>query len=393
MGIFSRFSKDKRTRVLFVDIGSTSVALGAVVFSKEGHPHIEKIISSKIQVLSDLSFEKFEKEMQKSLNISISQMLKEHPFPIDRIEVHLASPWYASQVRNAKLSRPTPFSVTKKVLDDMMTREAKLFSEEELGGDKEGALKVLESMVMKVKLNGYEVKDPIGVSAKDLEFSIFVSVAPTEVISGIEKIIERHYRKPIRFSTFLASSYLVVRDYFHQPGQYLLVDIGGEVSDISLVRDGSLVQSVSFPRGRNFMLRKLSVGLGRSIDEAVSICTLYIEGKVDQGLKESCDTILSKTKDEWLSAFQSALFSISSELSIPDTILLTCHADVAPWFVETIQREEFHQYTLTEKEFKVTLLSADLFHETLSFEPHVKRNPFIMIEALRYAHHTHKIEL
>jgi len=61
---------------------------------------------------------------------------------------------------------------------------------------------------------------------------------------------------------------------------------------------------------------------------------------------------------------------------------------MAPWFIETIRREKFNQYALTEKEFKVIVLDAEIFHESLVFKEGVSRNSFIMIEALAASNHS-----
>ena len=148
----------------------------------------------------------------------------------------------------------------------------------------------------------------------------------------------------------------------------------------------SSLVTVSFPRGRNFLLRKLSAGLNRSIDESIALCALYKEeDKVEASVRDACTGILKEAKDEWLDFFQKALFTNSAELTVPDTVMLSVGTDIAPWFVETIRREEFHQHALTEKEFKVIVLEASVFHESLRFAETAGRNPFIMIDALAAA--------
>jgi hypothetical protein len=130
------------------------------------------------------------------------------------------------------------------------------------------------------------------------------------------------------------------------------------------------------------MLRRLSIELKRSIAESITICALYLENKVEDSMKKKCDEVLGEAKKEWIKSFQKVLFSVSSELSLPDTILLTVDKDVAPWFVDAIKNEEFHEYALTERDFKIIELDASFFHSALLFEGNVARNPFIMIDVL-----------
>ena len=322
--------------------------------------------------------------MQKALTSSLAKMQKNITCPLDGIQVCLASPWYASQVRTAKTSRLTPFVVSNSHLDDMIKRELKAFEEEEiksknLSGD---AVRCIESQTIRACLNGYETHEPIGITAKELELTIFLSIASERTLKGIEDVIEHTYKAPIVFSTFLSMTYLVARDFFPHQTNYMLMDIGGEVTDISLVKENGLQQSFSFPLGKNFILRRLSEKLQRTIPEVESLWAMFTEAKLTGPVRETCETVLRLARTEWQEAFQKALFFASKDLSIPDTILLTIDDGIAFWFSDTIKNEQFHQNTLAGKEFKILFMNGQLFGDSLSFGLKVKREASIMIETI-----------
>lgn len=385
MGIFDFAKKQANSsRVLVVHVGSTSV-VGSFVTYQNNKPKIEAVVSSDIAVLSDLTYAQFEREMQKALSVTLKKMASLSFGKPDEISVFLSSPWYASQVRTAKLNRDIPFLVTKQMLDDMVGKELKAFEDDEikekhLAGD---SLAVIESKTVSVKLNGYSHDTPIGAKASSLELSLFLAVSPVTLQTKIKDSLASFYgHTQVMFCTFLTASFLISRDILPQKESYILLDIGGEITDVSVMRDGAPVQSISFPIGKNFLLRRLSHALKRSVSESATLCMLYMEGKVENTMKDMCAKILDEAKAEWLGAFQRTLLAMTNELSIPDTILLTVDQEIAPWFVELTSHEEFHQYALTEKDFKVLQLNAELFHERLSFAENVPRNPFVMIEAL-----------
>lgn len=385
MGIFSFFKKKNTAEnVLVIDIGSSSVTASNVLFGGDT-PVISASATSDIAILSDLSLQRFEAEMIRSLHRAVSSLRANKKFLPDRIQVYLASPWYASQIRVAKISRPTSFVITKVMLNDMIGKELKAFEEEEVVSKMHTneAIRVIETNTLQVKLNGYPHGDPVGTTAHELELSIFLAVSSEHLLKKIEDHLAGSFgHRAVKFSSFVGASFIVSRDFFPHQHSYILVDIGGEVTDVSFVKDGTLIQSTSFPEGRNFMLRRLSSELKRSIPESVTLCMLYMEDKVENSIKETCEKILTKAKEEWLQLFQKALFSTSNELSLPDTILITVDQDVGAWFVEAIKTEEFRQYALTEKEFKIITLDATFFHKDLSFGEGVQRNPFSMIEVL-----------
>ena len=382
MGFFSFLSsKESGERVLVIHIGSGTV-VGAFVALSSGRATLLSSTSVDIAIAPDAASADLERETGKSLTEMLARVRMLGLGAPHRIMVYLGSPWYASQVRVARMSRETAFIASKSLLSDMISRELKAFEEEELKASFAAGspLRAIESKTVQVKLNGYPTTAPLGLSARELELSIFVSVAPERVLAAIETVIEREFKQKISFGTFLSASFAVTRDFFPHLDDYLLIDVGGEITDVALVREGTLVRSCSFPRGRNFLLRKLSTGINRTIPE--SICTLYREDKVEESIKTACTDILKEAKDQWLDSFQKALFSGASELSVPDTVLLSVGSDIAPWFIETIRREEFHQHALTDKAFKVIVLDGGVFHESLAFADGVERNPFIMIDAL-----------
>ena len=388
MGIETLFTKKRSSSkikkyALLIDIGSASVT-AAIVFFENNISTIIATETTSISILSDLTYYRFEKEMQKALTTSLNKILKGNSMPFHFINVCLSSPWYASQVRIAKLVRSTPFIASKSILDDMVKRELNSFEEDEiktknLAGD---TVRLVESQTIRVRLNGYDVVEPVGLSAKELELTIFLSIASERTLRDIEDIISRVYAAPVMFSSFLSMTYLVARDFFPHEENFVLIDIGGEVTDISLVKKNGLQQSFSFPCGKNYILRRLSECLKRTIPESKTLWALHAENKTNGVVKERCEDVLVSAKNEWQTLFQKALYTASKDLYIPNIILLTVDDDVVGWFSEAITNEQFHQSLLSGREFKIIPMNTTLFQDVLSFGPNVSRSSYITIEAI-----------
>ena len=383
MSIFSGAFSKKSERVLLLDINSASVTAAHVELSG-GMPLVTKLASTPIAVVAELSLSELEKNMQAALTATLTAIQNLHLPSPGSILVCLASPWYASQVRVAKLTRQTPFVVSKAMLDDMISRELKAFTEEELKqAGTADPLRQIEARTIAVKLNGYPTTAPLGHSASELELALFLAVSSEKIQKGIEDVLEHFYHKrKVIVSSFLSTTYLVARTLLPHEEEYILIDVGGEVTDVSLVRDGTLFQTVSFPKARNSVIRLLAQKLGRSKEEAASFWQLSLEGKLDGPVAESCAAALKEAKKEWLGAFSAALFSISNDLAIPHTIMITVDNDTSAWFIDTVKDEEFHQYTRTETEFRVLVLDSSLFHGSVFFAPEVAHDPAITIEVI-----------
>jgi cell division ATPase FtsA len=392
MSIVTLFKKDKsngkiKKSAVLVDVGSSSVTT-SLVFFENNISTVVAIETTDISILTDLSYSGFEREMQKALSASLNKILHNVTIPLSFINVCLSSPWFASQVRTAKLSRSTPFVASKIVLDDMVKRELKAFEEEQVKEKilQDEKVRVIESQTIKVRLNGYEINDPVGLSAKELELTIFISIASENTLKSIEDIIGKVFTSPIMFSSFLSMTYLVSRDFFPHQENYVLIDIGGEVTDISLVKNRGLLQSLSFPCGRNFILRHLAGCLKRTIPESKTLWTLHSENKTNGKVKEICEIALTDAKNEWQTMFQKSLYNASKDLYIPNVIFLTIEDDLVDWFIDTIKNEQFHQSLLAGMDFKVIPLNSALFKDLLVFGQDVPRNSSIIIEtmAVRY---------
>ena len=379
----SFFSRKKSERVLLLDINSATVTAAHVELSA-GIPLVTGIYSAPMALIDQPSMGDLERSMLAALTASLTGMQNLHLESPDSVLVCLASPWYASQVRLAKLSRPTAFPVTRSVLDDMVSREIQAFTEEEIKQISIGdPLTQIESRTVAVKLNGYLTREPIGHSVRDLELALFLAVCSQRLQKGVVDALEHFYHpRSVVFSSFLSTTYLVARTLLPHEEEYLLIDVGGEVTDVSLVREGVLSATASFPNARNAVIRKVAAALGRSKEEAVSLWKLSMEGKLDGAVAASAATALADARKEWLSAFSAALFSLSNDLAVPHTILITLDNDTSAWFIETVKSEEFHQYARTETEFRVLVLDASLFHGALFFAPGIEHAPAITIEVI-----------
>jgi predicted aspartyl protease len=123
MSLLSRFFPQSHTRshTLVINIGSATVS-AALVDTGASPATILASESADITILPDLATPAFETETKRVIGVVLDRIAKlALPLP-DAIAVYLASPWYASQVRMAKTSRPAPFVVSRSVVEDIISR-------------------------------------------------------------------------------------------------------------------------------------------------------------------------------------------------------------------------------------------------------------------------------
>jgi cell division ATPase FtsA len=174
----------------------------------------------------------------------------------------------------------------------------------------------------------------------------------------------------------------VARDTFINQENFLLVNIGGEVTDISMIKKDIIRESVSFPLGHNFVVRGVAEGVDCSLDEARSFLSLYKNDHISDVSKRKLEPVISAVKTEWLKNFQEFLSNLTSDISIPSVVFITIDKDLAKFFSEIIKTEQFNQYILTESKFKVIFLGAQDLHGIALFEENTSHDPFLIIESI-----------
>jgi hypothetical protein len=384
MNIFSE-SKEEKELALVFDIGSSSVGGAVFEVQKLGIPKIVLSIREPIIFEEKIDIDRFLFLTIKSLEIvagKISTMGIGKPV---RIFCVLSSPWYASQTRTIKLEKNTSFLFTSKLADSLIQKETSLFEEEHLAKflDTDNKVRLIEFKNMKTMLNGYMTPDPINKKAKKIEMIIFISISVEKILKKIEETIFKHFHSEnIKFSSFAMASFTVARDMFVQQDNFLLVDIAGEVTDISIINKNILSNSISYPLGRNFMIRRVADSLNCTLSEAKSFISLYKDGHAAGSVEKKLKPIIDKLKTEWLSGFQQSLVNLSDDISIPATIFITVDQELKDFFSEIIKTEQFNQYTLTESEFRIIFLDAQTLHGITSFKDNTVRDPFLIVESI-----------
>ncbi len=382
--------KVKDELVLIFDIGSSLIGGGLFLMQESGVPKIIFSIREEIKIQESLDANKFLSTTLEALKVVVKKIHDESLGAPDRIFCVLSSPWHVSQTRVINLEKNSDFIFTSKLAEDLADKEVALFEAERapfyaISGSKE---KTIELKNIKISLNGYETPNPLDQKAKSLEMIIFMSISPEEVLEKIEDIISKFFHtKELKFISSSLSLFIVVRDLFNDQNNFLLIDIDGELTNISMTKKDVIRESISFPFGVNFIIRGLAKGLSCTLDEAQSFLSLYKDGHAGADVITKIEPIINKLKDEWLKKFQESLANLSNDISIPANIFMMADKEWVFFFTDLIKKEQFNQYTLAEDKFKITPINSETLHGLATFEENVAREPFLIIGSVYVNRH------
>ncbi len=384
MSIFSLPQKPDEL-VLVFDIGSSSVKAALFYVRDSGVPKIITSIREPIILEDKVDISRFLFLTTKALETVTDKIYKKGLGAPSRIFCIFSSPWHISQTRIINLQKDTPFTFTTKLADSLIQNEVSLLKEDYLKkyphvGD---TLRLIELKNIKITLNGYETTTPLNKKAKELEMTIFISMSEEQVCKKIEETVAKKFHfKEIKFSTFTMASFAVVRDMYAHKENFLLINVGGEITDISMIKNNTLRESTSFPLGINFMIRDIASSMDCSLSEAKSLLSLFKDGHASDTTIKSIEPVIKKLKSEWLVSFQSSLANLSSDISIPALVYITVDKDLADFFAEIIKTEQFNQYTLTEAKFQIVFLNIGNLNSIAVVDKDAIFNAFLTIDSV-----------
>ncbi len=387
MSIFHRKLKSGQHFIIIFDIGSASIGGAFVSIDPTRIPEVIFSIRRDIPFQEKLSFERFLASMIATMKEMFETMQKAGGgVKVDQAYCILASPWYASQTRLVHYNQPTPFLVTEKGLSKLIQKEIGLFRDSKLFEHAKidnTPPEIMESKSIQLKLNGYEVKNPFGKRASELEIALYISMIPANIFSSISDVITQFWHIPkVHFSSFSFTAFDTIRDIFADESSFLFMDISGEVTDISLAKDNVLLESISFPAGKNMLIRSLIKGMHSTPTAATSEMRLYLEGKFSREHAKQIEDILSVETKEWKIFFEDALSQFATEFPIPRTLFYTADDDVTKWFEGAIHQANFKRFSQDEGQFIVRSLGNAFLSKFIQVQEPDFQDPFLAIETI-----------
>ncbi len=387
MPLFRSKPKSGQHFIIVFDIGSASIGGAFVSVDPTRPPEIIFTIRRDIPFQEKLNFQRFLDAMIKTLEeIFVAMQKAGGGVVVDQAFCVLASPWYASQTRLVRYDQPTPFVVTPSGLDKLIQKEietfrsSKLFAHSKVGNV---APEIMEANNIQMKLNGYEVRDPKGKKTSELEVALYISMIPANIHQSINESIRKFWHLPsVRFSSFSLTAYDTIRDMFTEESCFLFMDISGEVTDISLVKDRVLLESISFPAGKNMLVRAVAKAMGSTIEVARSEMDLHLDGKATKEHSKQIADILDKETKEWKLFFEDALAQFAIEFPIPRSIFFTADDNVSAWFEGAIKQANFARFAQEDSQFTVRSLGNQFLSKFVQVLEPDEADPFLSIETI-----------
>lgn len=278
---------------------------------------------------------------------ALSMMYKTvKPFDVHAI---LHAPWAESTSKNASRTFDQPLKVSKDLIENLI--------HDSFPDINKGNPNLLAAHISKVALNGYHVREPIGNIAQNLSVTLLVSSAHQTIKESIINTISSAFtERRLYFDTFVHAAYGLAESLGTTHKQYVLADIGGEYTDLTIIRDGTLKTKTSVDFGSNYLLRAIAEKTGVPLEAAKSKFIMLDENTCTPTECRNIRSALVQTESQWTKNFGEACATLSKESRVPDTLFLSSSLFAYKWFANNISRIDFAQFTSTLKPFAITPL-------------------------------------
>ncbi len=385
----SLFSKQEKVSLL-VTIGSGAISAGLVAYSTGQKPTVIYSVFLPFKIDDAPEKNKMTSAMDSLLDQVLTLVVKNGfalPYRkgknkhIHTSLVSFSSPWFYSKIKKIELKQDKSFVISHGFLNSILESEGKVFIEE-IDKTKENSdnTVVIENTFTDFKINGYEIKNCFDQKTKNFSASLYLSAVAKSVADVAHNQLSKHFSlKPenISMSSFPLISFAVSKNLFPTLSDFLLVLVTAEMTDIVLVNKKSVSGIVSFPSGRNFIVRQIARKFGVTAEIAVSLLRLNNNKKSDDETVAKMQEILSDAEKEWSIYFENAFTELAKNIALPSTVCLTASGDVEDLYANFLQIPKEDETAKFRKDIQIFRLDSGAMSHLYNSDPKFAPNVFL----------------
>lgn len=211
----------------------------------------------------------------------------------------------------------------------------------ELGG-KEVEIRLVNSALVSIEVDGYPVTNPIGFQGRDVVVQLYTAFAPMIHIGALERVAGE---LDLDLLAVAAEPFAVARSVIGNESNTafsaVLMDVGGGTTDIALINEGGVQGTKMFGIGGRSYTRSIERDLGVDFDVAEKLKLGLAHGSVPSAKVREVESSLHKTLDVWTSGVELALGEFPQLDHLPHRLLLCGGGSSLDMLMEGLQRTDW----------------------------------------------------
>ncbi|MEO8691266.1 MAG: cell division FtsA domain-containing protein [Candidatus Saccharimonas sp.] len=248
--------------------------------------------------------------------------------------------------RRPEPNRPLDEAEVEFIIDKVQGRAATKAQRQialETGND-DVEVKLVNSALVSIHIDGYKVSNPIGFQGKDVAVQIYTAFAPMVHIGALERVADE---LDLVLLAVAAEPFAVSRSVLGVDADSaftaILADIGGGTTDIAVVNDGGVEGTKMFGIGGRSFTNTIANELDVNFASAEKLKLNLANDKIKSSVKKSLDAAIDKTLEVWLGGVELALGEFDSVDHLPSRILLCGGGASLEPLVKALQTRDWYK--------------------------------------------------
>lgn len=210
-------------------------------------------------------------------------------------------------------------------------------------GNEQVEVKLVNSALVGIHIDGYKVSNPIGFQGKDVSVQIYTAFAPMVHIGALERVADE---LALELMAVAAEPFAVSRSVVGTDASNtftaILADVGGGTTDIAVVNDGGVEGTKMFGIGGRSFTQAIASALDLSYQDAEKLKVNLGHEKIKPTIKEQTEKALENTIDVWLDGVELALSEFDSLDHLPSRILLCGGGASLELLINALKHEKWY---------------------------------------------------
>lgn len=227
-------------------------------------------------------------------------------------------------------------------------------------GNTEVEVKLVNSAIVSIHIDGYKVSNPIGFQGKDVAIQIYTAFAPMVHIGALERAAGE---LDLDLIAVAAEPFAVSRSVLGTDASSsftaILTDVGGGTTDIAVVNDGGVEGTKMFGIGGRSFTRTIASDMELSYEDAEKLKVNVDDANLKASVAKQVGTSIDKTLEVWLGGVELALSEFDSVDHLPNRILLCGGGSSLTKLVDALKNEDWYKELPFTKRPSVQHISPD----------------------------------
>lgn len=248
--------------------------------------------------------------------------------------------------RRPQPDRPLDVQEMEFIIEKVQER-AQVKAQKQIGletGNEDVEVKLVNSALVSIHIDGYKVSNPIGFQGKDVAVQIYTAFAPMVHIGALERVADE---LALELIAVAAEPFAVSRSVLGNDASSnftaILTDVGGGTTDIAVVNDGGVEGTKMFGIGGRSFTRTIASEMDLNYQDAEKLKVNLNHEQIKPSVKKSAEAAIDKTLDVWISGVELALSEFESVDHLPNRILLCGGGSSLDQLVDALSKREWYK--------------------------------------------------